>query len=212
MEKPYNYKNIKKLNISNGVKVLGIAASPRQNGNSEILLDKVLEGASSKGASTEKIVIDQLSIKPCQGCGRCHKNGICFIRDDMRRMYKKLQDADAIVVASPVYFGSITAQLKIMVDRCQCIWAKNFLLKNRRQKQVFKNGIFISVSGHNKRRFFQNSKEIVKIFFAVLGVVLFKELYVPNLEHKGDVLKKRSILDKAFRYGMSLTESIEKKF
>lgn len=189
-----------------GMKVLGIAASPRRKGNSELLLDKVLEGASSSGAKTEKIVLNRLAIRPCQGCGRCRKNGLCYIKDDMQPIYKKLQDADALVVASPVYFGSITAQLKIIIDRCQSVWVKNPLLKNKRQKEKLKKGIFISVSGGNNPKFFQNSKEIVKIFFAVLGVKLFKQLYVPDLEDKGEVLERKPILDRAFRYGGKLVK------
>lgn len=210
MARLHSYKKIKKVEVSNGVKVLGIVASPRRKGNSEILLDKVLAGAFSKGAKTEKVVLNNLSIRPCQGCERCRKNGICFIKDDMRGLYKKLKEANAIVVASPVYFGSITAQLKLMIDRCQCIWVKNFLLKNRRRRQGFKKGIFISVSGHRQPRFFENSKEIIKIFFAVLGVRLFKEVYVPRLEYNGQVLKQKSVLNKAFQYGAALTRSCRK--
>lgn len=193
-----------KKNISNEVKILGIAASPRRNGNSEILLDKILAGASSKGAKVEKVVLNELSIRPCQGCGRCRKKGLCYIKDDMRHIYKRLQKADVIVVASPVYFGSITAQLKMMIDRCQPVWVKNFLLKNKRQRGRYKKGIFISVSGHSNPRFFRNSREIIKIFFAVLGVKLFKELYGPGLEYKGDVLKRKAMLDEAFKHGEGL--------
>ena len=188
------------------MKVLGIAASPRRNGNSEILLDKVLAGASSKGAKVEKVILNEFSIKPCQGCGRCRKKSICCFKDDMGPLRKKLQDMDAIVVASPVYFGSVTAQLKIIIDRCQPLWVERFLLKNKRQRDRHKKGIFISVSGHNNPRFFRNSREIIKIFFAVLGVKLSKELYGPGLEDKGEVLKDKTLLDVAFRHGKSLAE------
>lgn len=210
MARLHSYKKIKKVEVSNGVKVLGIAASPRRKGNSEILLDKVLAGAFSKGAKTKKVILNNLSIGPCQGCERCQKNGICFIRDDMSGLYKKLKAAEAIVVASPVYFGSIPAQLKLMIDRCQSLWAKNFLPAYIKRKQRLRKGIFISVSGNCQPRFFENSKEIIKIFFAVLGVELFKEVYVPGLEYQGEVLKQKSVLDKAFQYGAALTRSCRK--
>lgn len=203
---PAFYKTSISGNKKGRLRVLGIAASPRRNGNSEILLDKVLAGASSKGAKVEKVILNELSIRPCQGCGRCRKAGVCYIKDDMRSMYKSLQDMDAIVVASPVYFGSITAQMKILIDRCQSLWIKNFLSKDKRQKPLYKKGIFISVSGHKNPRFFRNSREIIKIFFAVLGVKLFKELYLPALEHKGEVLKRRAALERAYRYGKSLVK------
>ncbi|NQT90769.1 MAG: flavodoxin family protein [Candidatus Omnitrophica bacterium] len=184
--------------------ILGIAASPRRNGNSEILLDKVLEGASSKGARIEKVVLSNFSIRPCQGCSKCYKDAACVIRDGMQPLYRKLEKADAIVISSPVYFGSITAQLKAMIDRCQPIWVKNFFLKKPRKNRRLRKGIFISVSRFNRLRFFKNSQEIIEILFMVIGVKLFRKLYVSDLENHGEVLKRGPVLEKAFRYGTEL--------
>ena len=185
------------------MKVLGICASPRRNGNSEILLDKALEGAFSKGAQVEKVAINSLKIAPCNGSGSCNKNSICCIKDDMQLLYKKLKRADAIIIAAPVYFGSVPAQLKAVIDRCQSVWIENFILKKRKIKHKRK-GIFICTSGRARKRFFENSKQIISIFFMVLGVKLFKELYIGNLEDKGDALKRKSALVKAFNYGVNL--------
>ncbi|MFC1807622.1 flavodoxin family protein [Candidatus Omnitrophota bacterium] len=187
--------------------VLGIAGSGRKNGNSEILLDKVLEGAKSNGAKTEKLVLNRLNIKLCEAENHCMRKGACFINDDMTKIYKKLKTADAVVIASPVYFGSVSAQLKTLIDRCQAIWATYFILKKKRLYKGRRRGIFISTSGHNKRRFFQNSKEIVEILFMILGIDLYKELYVTNLEDPGEVLKRKKVLDKAFRSGVVLVNT-----
>lgn len=186
------------------MKVLGIAASPRRNGNSEILLDKVLEGASSKGAETEKIVTDELDIRPCRSEDSCRKDGKCFVDDDMGFILKKLKEADGVVVASPVYFGSLPGQLKVIIDRCQPIWVDRFILKKKRIAKTEKKGIFISTSSYKRQKFFRNSQEIIGIFFLVLGIEFFKSIYAPNLESAGEVLKKKSLLDKAFRCGAGL--------
>lgn len=186
--------------------ILGIAGSARKNGNSEILLDKVLEGARSRGAVTEKIVLNRFNIKPCGGGGRCHKTGICYIKDDMTAIYKKLKNADAIIVASPVYFGSLPGQLKIMIDRCQSIWAENFIIKKKKPR-LAKKGIFLSVSSHKNESFFENSRQIIEIFFMVLGIRLFRQMYIPDLEHRKDILRKKKALDNAYRYGAELAEA-----
>jgi multimeric flavodoxin WrbA len=183
------------------MKVLGIAASPRRNGNSERLLDRMLEGACSKGARTEKIILNELNIRPYQAGP---------IKDDMRPLYKKLKQADAIIVASPIYFGSVTAQLKIFIDRCQPIWIESLALKKKRLRRKKRKGVFIAVSSYDRGRFFKNAEQIVKIFFLVLGIDLFKRLYVANVESKADILKHRDIFDKAFRYGASLINAIKK--
>jgi multimeric flavodoxin WrbA len=122
----------------------------------------------------------------------------------MQPLYKKLKRYDAIIVVSPVYFGSIPAQLKAVVDRCQAVWVENFILKKRKTASKRK-GMLILTSGCNNKNFFRNSEEIIRIFFAVLGVKLFKKLYVPNLEKRRDILKRTDALNKAFEYGISLT-------
>jgi len=192
--------------------IVGIAASPRKGGNSEILLDKALEGAAAKGAFVKKISISEIDISPCLGCQRCKKNGACWIRDDMRYIYRQLDRADGIVVSSPVYFGSVPAQLKSLIDRCQAIWIRDFVLnKNRRKKTHRKKGAFILVSAGKNKRFFENSKEIIKIWFMVLGVGLTTGLYVSGVEDAGDVLKKTPVLDRAFACGSKLPDQKKRR-
>lgn len=103
------------------MKIVGISGSPRAKGNTEILVQEALIAASELGAKTELIALSGKKIKPCNGCGTCRTDkskGICTIKDDdVPRIYEALKEADAIIVASPVYFLSITAQLKALFDR-----------------------------------------------------------------------------------------------
>jgi len=185
------------------MRVLGISASPRRDGNSEILLDKALEGAQSKGAKTEKIIIADLNISPCDGNNRCWKSGRCYKKDDMQMVYKKIESANLVFISSPVYFGSVTAQLKTLIDRSQSAWVKNCIL-SKPKTRCSRKGLFISVSGHENRKFFRNQKEILKIFFMVLNIVFAKSLYIPAIDSKGDVLKNSSALKRAYSAGSSL--------
>jgi multimeric flavodoxin WrbA len=101
------------------MKVIGFIASPRKNGNTAWIVNKILEGAKERGAQTQSFCSADLDIKPCRGCLYCHNKGDrdCTIDDDMRKVDKALEHADALVLGSPVYMGQMSAQAKIFTDR-----------------------------------------------------------------------------------------------
>ena len=99
------------------MKVFAINGSFRKGGNTDIIIDKILEGAKSKGADVEKVFVDDLNIKSCEGCLECRQEGICRLEDGLNDIVKKLEGADAIVVGSPIYGNYMTGQLKILLDR-----------------------------------------------------------------------------------------------
>ncbi|MBI4974861.1 MAG: flavodoxin family protein, partial [Candidatus Omnitrophica bacterium] len=152
------------------MKILGISGSPRKGGNTDTLLDKALEGAQSAGARVEKIALNDLNFKPCQECGGCDETGICVIDDDMQLVYRSLNSADAVIVASPIFFGSVTAQVKMMIDRLQSLWVLKYVLRKAATARRKRKGIFLCVSAARKKRFFENAKSIIKIFFATLDI------------------------------------------
>ncbi|MCK4521525.1 MAG: flavodoxin family protein [Nanoarchaeota archaeon] len=114
--------NIKKM------KLLAICGSPRK-GNTEFMLNKVLEGAGN--VDKELILLRNLDIKHCIGCCVCEKAGKCPIEDDMQEILKKLEEADAIVIGSPTYFDNVTGLLKNFMDRMHPLYNK-FKLKNKK--------------------------------------------------------------------------------
>jgi multimeric flavodoxin WrbA len=101
-------------------KVLVLLGSPRKNGNSAILAASIAKGAKSKGAKAETLFIHGMKVAPCKSCYACQKPGStgCSIQDDMQSIYKKLQEADAWIIASPVYWFTMSAQTKLWMDRC----------------------------------------------------------------------------------------------
>jgi multimeric flavodoxin WrbA len=99
------------------MKILGLSFSPRKNGNTMILLEEALKGAKQEGAEVELYSVADKTIKPCDGCRACSKTGICHIKDDMQCLYDKLLESDGIIFGTPVYFYSMTAQAKMVIDR-----------------------------------------------------------------------------------------------
>lgn len=104
-------------------KVLILSGSPRKNGNSDLLCDEFMRGATESGNDVEKIRVASKNIAPCSGCYYCSAhNGECVHKDDMAEILQKMIDADVIVLSSPVYFYSISAQLKSVIDRTVARW------------------------------------------------------------------------------------------
>lgn len=104
-------------------KVLILSGSPRKRGNSDLLCDEFARGAKEAGNNVEKIRVSEKKIGYCTGCYYCQKSGgVCAIKDDMAELLQKMIDADVIVLSSPVYFYSIDAQLKTVIDRTVARW------------------------------------------------------------------------------------------
>ena len=103
-------------------KVLVISASPRKGGNSDLLCDEFVRGAIEAGHEVEKIRLAEKNVGYCMGCYACQKTGKCAIKDDARGVIDKMMAADVIVLASPVYFYSICAQLKALIDRTVVVY------------------------------------------------------------------------------------------
>jgi len=185
------------------MKILGINGSPRKGGNTDILLDNALKGAQNKGSKVEKIVLNDLKFSPCQECNNMPNDRYCIIEDDMQTVYRKAKEADAIILASPIFFGSLSAQTKMMIDRFQCVWREKYILR----KQVFRKrriGAFISVEASDRKDFFDNARSIVKNFFITINADYKEELFCFRINEKGAILKNPELLKNAFRLGEKL--------
>lgn len=101
------------------MKILSINGSPRNGGNSDVLCQQFIKGAEETGHSVSEIRLSEKKISPCLACYHCLEGGHeCAIKDDMADIQQKIIDADVILLATPIYFYSLSAQMKIMIDRC----------------------------------------------------------------------------------------------
>jgi len=185
------------------MRVLGIMGSPRIEGNTDLLLDEALKGAQSQGAEVEKIVVDKLKIAPCREYYGCLRDGNCVIRDDMDDIYPKLLAADVIIVASPIFFYGLTSQLKALVDRCQALWARKYILKQDLFDSARK-GAFIAVGATRGKQLFDGSILTVKYFFKTISVKYVDELLVRGVDKKGEIREHPTALSEAFELGRRL--------
>jgi multimeric flavodoxin WrbA len=190
------------------LRVLGIAGSPRRGGNTDLLLAEVMKGAASQGAEVKTIVLNDMEITPCQHCDACFEAGECRIKDDMQKVYKELEKADRIALASPVHFLGVTAQAKAMIDRSQALWARKYILKrpplgDKRQRK----GLFIAVGGMKLANLFEPSLATVKAWFKVLDIAYGGELLFPGVDEKGAITKNPDALKQAFIAGQKLVEA-----
>jgi len=154
-------------------KVLILFASPRKNGNTHFVTVSVIKGIEYE-ASIEWIFVSDLKISPCSACNGCEPSGICIIEDAMTEIYKKTNEADIVIVASPLYFNSVSAQLKILIDRYQAIYAGKQNSKILIDKP--RKGYFICTAGSPKANF-TGAKMVMELFFKTM-----------NANYSGDLL------------------------
>ena len=188
------------------MKVLGIMGSPRVKGNTDLLLDEALKGAQSRQVEVEKLVVDKMKITPCREYYGCLKDGNCVIRDDMDIIYPKLVEADGIIVASPMFFYGVTAQLKALIDRCQALWARRYVLKTLPDSK--KKGVFIGVGATKGKQLFEGAILTIKYFFQAFGVEYADELLVRGVDKKGEIKEHSEALAEAFELGKRLAQYI----
>ena len=186
--------------------VLGIAGSPRRGGNTDLLLDEALKGATSQGARTKKIVLKDLKIAPCDHSDACFKTGKCYINDDMQKIYRYLEKADRIVLASPIQFMTVTAEMKIMIDRCQSLWAKKYILGQPPLSEKDRRGLFIAVGGTTFTKLFDPAQATIKALFNTLDVTYDGELLFRGIDEKGAITKHPDALKQSFEAGQKLVK------
>lgn len=183
--------------------VLGILGSPRIDGNTDLLLEEALRGARASGASAGKVVLNELRIAPCQECETVRRDGTCAVRDDMERVYALVSEADAVIFASPIFFGSVSAQMKAMVDRFQCAW----LARHRFGREVFQKQrvcAFIAAAASGRRDFFENAAAVIRNICATVRGRYAEELFCPGVEEKGSVRGRPDCMGEAYELGRRL--------
>lgn len=186
--------------------VLGIYGSPRKGGNSDLLLDRVLEGAAAAGAEVKRIVVRDLSIKGCQECGGCDKTGECVIDDDMTAVYPLLWETPVIILSSPVFFYGLPSQVKMLVDRSQALWSRRMLEKSgeERKRHDRGKGYLVAVGATRGKNLFEGIELTAKYFYDALDKDYAGGLFFRSVEGAGKIREHPTALAEAFAFGQKV--------
>jgi multimeric flavodoxin WrbA len=187
------------------MKVIAFQGSPRIEGNTEVLLKEALKAINESGHEIQLFNLNLMNIKPCQDCGGCDKTGKCIINDDMDEIYDAIREADRIILASPIFFFSISAQAKIMIDRCQSFWCEKYLLKKPiLEGRYGRKGLLLLVGGMKKQEGEQCAGATAKAFFRTVSVSEHETLSFTGVDAKGAILEHPTALKEAYMAGKRL--------
>ena len=190
--------------MSEPLRVLGLAGSPRRRGNTEILLDQFLSGAEAAGAQVRKVLAAKLDIAGCIACGGCSGDGVCVVEDDFQAINQELVESDVIVVAAPLFFWNVPAKLKALIDRGQSQWSRKFLVREPLPPTAAgherRRGVFICV-GADPRGYFEGAKWTVRSFFRVYEAEYWGELLYHQIEARGAIHEHAAAMDEAVSLG-----------
>jgi len=195
------------------VKILAIYGSPRRKGNTTLLLKNAVKGAIEAGAEVEEIILRDLKMSPCLEIYGCKETGRCVIKDDFQQVYDKLLSCQGLMLASPIFFYTVSAHTKILMDRCQSLWVKKYWLKKNtiESPKFTRKGLFISVGATKGKRLFDGTLLSIRYFFEILDMELWRSLLYRSLDLEGDILGHPEYLLEAHRSGKELVQAIEKR-
>jgi multimeric flavodoxin WrbA len=189
------------------MRVVAFHGSPRVEGNTEILLKETLRAISESSCETQLFMLNFMNIKPCQDCGGCEKTGVCIINDDMNDISRAIREADRIVLASPIFFFGLSAQAKIMIDRCQAFWCEKYLLKKPIPAGPHgRKGLLLLVGGMKKEIGIQCAEATAAAFFRTISIPEHRTLSFLGVDAKGAILGHPEALKGAFEAGKDLVK------
>ncbi|UCH22379.1 MAG: flavodoxin family protein [Deltaproteobacteria bacterium] len=191
-------------------KIVAIYGSPRRKGNTATLLQQAVAGARENGALVEEIILRDLKMSPCLEIYGCMKTGRCAIKDDFQKVYDKILSSQGLMLASPIFFYTVSAHTKILMDRCQSLWVKKYWVDKAAagQSEIKRRGLFISVGATKGKKLFDGTLLSIRYFFDVLDMELWKALLFRQLDFEGDVLKYPDYLDEAYVAGKEFVSAL----
>jgi multimeric flavodoxin WrbA len=194
------------------MKILGISGSARKKGNTDILVNKVLSGVAQMGGETELIYLSDYHINECRGCDACKINFECIIKDDMQEIYRKIDEADAIVLGSPTYFYNVSGLVKLFMDRLYLyeIFDKDdrSIWSSVNEINGLKYSVTVAVCEQEKVEDMGVTSEIMVKTLAAVGFKTVCEVKAIHAFKKGDVNSNKKILDEAEFAGIKLVKTI----
>lgn len=191
-------------------RILALYGSPRRKGNTATLLKEAVRGAADAGALVEEVVLRDLKISPCLEIYGCKKDGLCVIQDDFQALRDQLLASDGVMLASPIFFYTVSAHTKILMDRCQSLWVKKHWVEKQPfgTKDFKRKGLFISVGATKGKKLFDGALLSIRYFFDTLDTELWRSLLHRGLDFEGDVLQHPEYISEAYIAGKELAQTL----
>lgn len=186
--------------------IVAVYGSPRRRGNTATLLKRAVEGAREAGADVTEVFLRDFKMSPCLELYGCKKTGRCVIQDDFQDLMDMLLASRGLMLASPIFFYSVSAHTKILMDRCQALWAKKYLIdkKSFGMGPITRKGLFLAAGATKGKKLFEGTLLSVRYFFDVLDMELWGTVLVRGVDCEGDILQYPERLEEAYTAGRDL--------
>ena len=185
------------------MKLIGVEGSPRKNGNTEKLVQTILESASENGADTKFYKLIEMNISHCLGCFNCRETGTCVTNDDMQLMHQEIQASDAIIIGSPVYMWQVSGQTKQFMDRLVPFIRPDFTTRLNGKKRL----LLAFTQGNPDENAFKSYFEYLENLFSFLHYDIQGTIVASGTRDKNDLLQQADTLEKAREIGKKLVTS-----
>ncbi|WP_432409321.1 flavodoxin family protein [Wukongibacter sp. M2B1] len=181
--------------------------SPRINRNTDILLEEVLKGIRECTSDINKYELVKLKINHCIACYKCGERGHCIYNDDMNKLFKEFDKADVIILATPLYFNSVSSISKTMIDRCHALWTSKYIYKKPLIDRYKKRkGIFICTAGVKQdENGFIGALTVVDLFFKSVNTELLANLLIEDTD-SFFMSERKDILKEAYDIGKNICQ------
>ena len=191
-------------------KITAVFGSPRRKGNTATLLTRAIKGARDAGAEVDEIVLRDLKMSPCLEIYGCKQSGRCAIQDDFQGVLEQLLASQGIMLASPIFFYTVSAHTKILMDRCQSLWVKKYWIDKVPfgTRRPIRKGLFISVGATQGKKLFDGSLLTMKYFLDTLDAQLWRACLYRGLDFEEDVLKHPEYLDEVYQAGKEFAAAL----
>ncbi len=191
--------------------ITAIYSSPRRNGNTARLVRQAVQGARDAGAEVNEIVLRDLKISPCLEIYHCRAAGECAIKDDFQKVRDAILASEGLIIGSPIFFYTVSAHLKALMDRFQSLWVKKYWIDQTPfgLQADTRKALVIAVGATRGKKLFDGMLLTMKYFLNVLDASLWRTLLYRQLDFADDILAHPEYLEEAYASGTALVGTIE---
>ena len=189
----------KKICLVLNMNIVGFSGSPRKNGSTNALIKRILKKAEDNDHKTKMYYLNDFNINPCQACKYCSENEGCDLDDDINELHKALDNADYVVIGSPIYYGAVTAQTKLFTDRFYSIF--NSKTKNFKGKKAI---LVYTQANPDPKTYEAYTQHEKKFLYEFMDFDVVKILIAAGLDSKDALFEKEEILNEADNIGMEI--------